>query len=81
MTIELKPEDEKLVEEKLRSGVFHSAEEVIHCALVALPIPTPRSESQQRKKNLVELFAESPLKGLDLNLERDPDDYGREIEI
>ena len=79
MTIELKPEDEKLIEEKLRSGAFHSVEEVIHRALVLLPTPDPVSE-RMPKKNLVELFAESPLKGLDLNLERDPD-YGRDIEL
>ena len=33
MTIQLTPEDEKRVEERLRSGVFHSVEEVIHHAL------------------------------------------------
>ena len=37
MTIELKPEDEKLIEEKLRSGAFRSVEEVIYRALVSLP--------------------------------------------
>ncbi len=39
MTIELKPEDEKLIEEKLRSGAFRSVEEVIYRALVSLPTP------------------------------------------
>lgn len=76
MMIELKPEDEKLIEEKLRSGAFRSVEEVIHRALVSMPTPEPK----QPTKNLVELFAESPLKGLDLNLERDSD-YGRDIEL
>ena len=80
MTIELKPEDQKLIEEKLRSGAFHSVEEVIHRALVSLPTPEAAAEKKQPTKNLVELFAESPLKGLDLNLERDPD-YGRDIEL
>jgi Arc/MetJ-type ribon-helix-helix transcriptional regulator len=71
MTIELKPEHEKLIQEKLRSGVFSSVEEVIHQALVSLATPEPVPERQPQRKNLVELFAESPLKGLDLNLERD----------
>ena len=80
MTIELKPEDEKLIEEKLRSGAFRNVQEVIHRALVLLPTPVPAPLTKQPKKNLVELFAESPLKGLDLNLERDPD-YGRDLEL
>jgi Arc/MetJ-type ribon-helix-helix transcriptional regulator len=80
MTIELKPEDEKLIEEKLRSGAFRSAEEVIHRALVSLSTPEPALEKKPPRKNLVELFAESPLKGLDLNLECDPD-YGRDIDL
>ena len=33
MTIQLTPEDEKLIQERLRSGAFHSVEEVIHHAL------------------------------------------------
>jgi len=35
MTIQLSPEDEQLVQARLRSGVFRSAEEVIHDALAA----------------------------------------------
>jgi hypothetical protein len=80
MTIELRPEDEKLIEEKLRSGAFRSVEEVIHRALVSLPTPVTAPEIKPPRKNLVDLFAESPLKGLDLNLERDPD-FGRDIEL
>ena len=33
MTIQLTPDDEKLIQERLRSGAFHSVEEVIHHAL------------------------------------------------
>jgi len=33
MTIQLPPEDEQLIQERLRSGVFHSVQEVIHHAL------------------------------------------------
>jgi len=39
MTINIAPEDEKLIREKLRTGVFRSVEEVIHRALVSLPTP------------------------------------------
>lgn len=36
MTINLKPEDEQLIQKRLESGVFSSAEEVIHQALKSL---------------------------------------------
>ena len=36
MHIDLTPEDEKLIEKRLQSGVFASAEEVIHRALESL---------------------------------------------
>jgi Arc/MetJ-type ribon-helix-helix transcriptional regulator len=33
MIIQLTPEDEQLIQERLRSGVFHTVQEVIHHAL------------------------------------------------
>ena len=33
MTIDITPEDEKLIQEKLRTGAFRSVEDVIHRAL------------------------------------------------
>ncbi len=36
MTINLRPEDERLIQKQLQSGVFASAEEVIHRALESL---------------------------------------------
>jgi putative addiction module CopG family antidote len=36
MTVNLRPEDEKLIQKQLSSGVFQSAEEVIHRALESL---------------------------------------------
>jgi antitoxin ParD1/3/4 len=35
MTVQIKPEDEKLIEKRLQSGVFRSVEEVIHDALAS----------------------------------------------
>jgi len=35
MTIELRPEDEKLIRKRLRSGAFETAEEVVHDALAS----------------------------------------------
>ena len=34
MTIQLTPEDERLIQGQLRNGAFHSVEEVIHNALL-----------------------------------------------
>jgi len=36
MTIKLKPEDEELIQKRLQSGAFTSAEEVVHYALESL---------------------------------------------
>lgn len=35
MKIEIKPEDEQLIQKRLQSGAFHSIEEVIHDALTS----------------------------------------------
>lgn len=35
MKIELKPEDEQLIQKRLQSGVFHTIDEVIHDALTS----------------------------------------------
>ena len=70
MTIELKPEDEKLIEEKLRSGAFRSVEEVIHRALVSLPTPDAVSQPRPPRKNLADFLLESPFAGAELDLER-----------
>jgi hypothetical protein len=78
MTIELKPEDEKLIEEKLRSGAFRSAEEVIHRALVSLPVPDP--SPKKPRKNLADFLLESPFAGAELDLERRKQ-YVRPIEL
>ncbi|MBI1789891.1 MAG: hypothetical protein HYR60_20365 [Acidobacteria bacterium] len=80
MTIELKPEQERIIQEEIQSGHFHSADEVLDHALAALrqkehepPAPSPR-------KNLVQLFAESPLAGAELDFDRDRD-FGADVEL
>ncbi|MFN0172488.1 MAG: hypothetical protein ACKV22_39295 [Bryobacteraceae bacterium] len=89
VTIELKPEDEKLIQEKLRSGAFRTVEEVIHRALVALPTPEPPTpqaispgKRQPGKKSLVEVFA--PLREMfqesELDFGRNPS-TGRSVDL
>ena len=73
MTIQLKPEQERIIQEEIRSGHFCSPDEVLDHALVAL-----REKEQQtmppknpRKQTLSEFLMNSPLAGSELNLERD----------
>ncbi len=79
MTIQLAPEDEKLIQERLRSGAFHSVAEVIHHALVSSPIPETPSARKPRK-NLVDVLCEPPFAGSELNLERTKD-YPRPLDL
>ena len=78
MTIQLTPEDEKLVQERLRTGAFRSAEEVIHRALVALPLP--ETATKKPRKNLVDVLSSPPFAGSELNLERQKD-YPRPLDL
>jgi Arc/MetJ-type ribon-helix-helix transcriptional regulator len=71
MTIQMTPEDERLIQERLRTGAFQTAQEVIHCALVSLPPQTP---SKRPRKNLLDVLCLPPFRGSELNLERQKDD-------
>lgn len=83
MMIEIhKPEVEALINQRLRSGAFKDAEDVIMQALKSSP-DTPATATPRRpegRKSLAQLFAESPFKGLDIDFERDPD-YGRDVTL
>jgi hypothetical protein len=43
-------------------------------------VTSPKTISKKRKKSLVQFFAQSPLAGLTIDLERQPD-YGRSIRL
>jgi hypothetical protein len=70
MTIKLTFEDEMIVRERLRSGAFRTAAEVIHHALVSSPVPEAPSTARKPRKNLADVLSEPPFAGSDLNLER-----------
>jgi Arc/MetJ-type ribon-helix-helix transcriptional regulator len=81
MTIELKPEDEALIRERLQTGDGASIEEVVHRALVAWAGSEHQSPRlRQRTKTLSEFLMDSPLAGSELNLQRDRDP-GRTVEL
>jgi len=44
MNVQLRPEDEQIVQERLQTGAFSSAEEVIHTALQTLALQTSEDE-------------------------------------
>ena len=69
MTIQLTPEDERLIQERLRSGAFHSVAEVIHHALVSSSLPEGSAPKKPRK-NLADVLSEPPFAGSELKLER-----------
>jgi hypothetical protein len=80
MTINIAPEDEKLIREKLRTGVFRSVEEVIHRALVSLPTPETPPQPARPRRNLVDVLSKPPFAGSELNLERIRD-YPRPLDL
>ena len=84
MNIEIhNPELQRRVRDQIQRGQFHDMDELLEKALDALEerktaAPTPRRPTG--RKNLAQLFADSPFKGLDIDFERDPD-YGRDVTL
>lgn len=82
MTIQLKPQQERIIQEEIRSGHFRSPDEVLDHALAALLEKEHKAEPTKnpRKQTLSEFLMNSPLAGSELNLEREKDP-GRTIEL
>jgi hypothetical protein len=82
ITLELQPEVEQgLLSQAQARGVTlveYVQEIVVRQAHVSVAAQASAPESEA--KNLVELFAASPFKGLSMEFERDKD-YGREIDL
>jgi len=75
VTIEInKPELEALIQERLQSGAFRNVEDVLMHALNADETGL-KAPSAIENKTLVQLFAESPFKGMSLDFERFPDTW------
>jgi Arc/MetJ-type ribon-helix-helix transcriptional regulator len=80
MTIDLKPEHERIIQAEIASGHFRNPEEVLDHALAALQEKEHKTKSVVPPKNLAQFLMESPFAGADLNLERQKD-YGRAIDL
>jgi Arc/MetJ-type ribon-helix-helix transcriptional regulator len=75
MNINLKPEQEQIIQAEIESGHFRSPDEVLDHALAALQEKDHKRKSATPRKNLAQFLMESPLAGAELNLERQKD-YG-----
>jgi len=74
MSIEIKPETERLIQEEIRKGHFHSVDEIIVEGVHARREKHGEDPSgAQRRTTLSEFLLNSPLAGAELNLERDKD--------
>jgi putative addiction module CopG family antidote len=80
MTINLKPEHERIIQQEIQSGHFRSPDEVLDHALAALQDKERKRKRKAPRKNLAQFLMESPLAGAELNLERQKD-YGRTIKL
>lgn len=81
MTIQItKPEVEALINQRLQSGAFKDAEDVILQALQSSPPkpPTTPQPDAPSTKDIEELFA--PLRGLNLDFSRNPS-AGRPVDL
>lgn len=86
MNIEIqKPELEQRVRARIQDGQFKTFDELLEEALDALDQKVPSTTVRQSRraagrKSLVELFAESPLSGLNLDFSRNRSS-GRSIDL
>ena len=80
MTIDIRPETEQLVREEIRNGHFQSVDDLILSGVRAWRETHPASAAAVPSQPLSEFFRQSPLVGLELNLERDRDP-GRDLSL
>jgi hypothetical protein len=85
MTVELKPETERLVREELRSGHVQTVDELIVHGVQALRKKSKAAQAatatpRKPRKNLAHFLMESPFAGSEIDLERQRD-CGRPIDL
>jgi Arc/MetJ-type ribon-helix-helix transcriptional regulator len=81
--VQLKPETEQLVQEEIRSGHFHSVDELIVKGIYAWREKHGVESSAiapQPRKRLYDLLTQPPFAGSELNLERQKD-YPRPVDL
>jgi hypothetical protein len=79
--LQLTPEQNSVITKALEKGMIKTPEESIELGLERLRgTLKPEAASKRKLINLVELLENSPLKGVELNIERDQSP-GREVEF
>ncbi len=76
MTVELKPETERLVREEIESGHFRTLDELIVQGVRALREMSGTETSlfsRKLRKDLVDVLSEPPFAGSELDIERQKD--------
>jgi Arc/MetJ-type ribon-helix-helix transcriptional regulator len=67
MTINLKPEQERIIQAEIDSGHFRSSDEVLDYTLAALREKEHQRKAAAPRRNLAQFLMESPLAGAELN--------------
>ena len=82
MTIELKPEQERVIGRAIKAGLIETADQAVEVGVktIRLRLEGHRDTCAAPAGNLVALFANSPFAGLNIDFERD-EDPGRAIEL
>ena len=80
MTVELKPETERLVREEISNGHFHSVDELIVESVQAWREKRQANLPLKPHKSIFDLITQPPFAGSELNLERQKD-YPRPIDL
>lgn len=78
MRIDVKPKQQRIIQEEIESGRFRTPDEVVDHALTILQETARRHKNIAPRKNLARFLMESPLSGADLTIERQKD-YGRPV--
>jgi hypothetical protein len=82
MTIQIKPEQERVIGQAIEAGLIETADQAVEEGVENI---RQRLEGRQKTRvaqagNLVALFANSPFAGLNIDFERG-EDFGRAIEL
>jgi hypothetical protein len=79
MTVELKPETERLVQEEMQAGRVNSVDELIVRGVQVLRAELA-ADAPRPRKSLYELLSQPPFAGSDLVIEREKD-YPRPVSL
>jgi len=72
MEVHLKPEQEIFIQHSVREGTFATLDEAVQAAVDLLEERERATQVRpSTRKSLVQLFAESPFRGLDIDFPRD----------